>query len=266
MKSFITIPVIQGNKLQLNFSSVGFLQVFDINELFFHIVANHSFLDFEVIGNTSIVGYLERINFFFNLEKLIGITRRKESPYTGDQARLHELKIFRYKPDFESTSKKMYSMFIDIGLSGETSSILVSTLSEISDNAFGHNLGRWPFKTGPMIICLIQQYHASRESAVSLLDFGVGFFETLKDNYPDIKTEHEAVHLAIQSNVTGRIGKKGGNGLTYLQKNIFNGFAGELEIRSGNCLVRIEKSGSSRVIEDNLPFTFGAHVGFKIHY
>jgi hypothetical protein len=78
-----------------------------------------------------------------------------------------------------------------------------------------------------------------REFSVSICDFGIGFLQTIRHNYPKIATEAEAIKLALNENITGRPNQRGGNGLLFLQKNIFNGFKGSLVIRSTNTLVNV---------------------------
>ncbi len=58
----------------------------------------------------------------------------------------------------------------------------------------------------------------------------------------------------------------GGNGLVYLQKNIFNGFSGEIMIRSKDTLVSVDKKEEITLLKNNLPFKYGANIFINLKY
>ncbi|MBK8870290.1 MAG: hypothetical protein IPN19_04360 [Elusimicrobia bacterium] len=267
MKRLLAIPSVSEDELRLDFSKIEFLSVFEITELFFHIVANHEFGRYKIIGeNNEVVTYLQRINFFYALGNAMTIPGTGKSSQTGEQARLIEMEAFQYKPEFETASKRLYAIFQQIGLSQETTSLIGASLSEVADNSFLHNLGKWPSKVGPLVATLIQQYPQKKELSISLCDFGVGFLRTLKSNYPKLPNEQAAIELALQPNTTSRAGHRGGNGLYFLRKSVFNGLRGALSIRSSDTLAQIDPNGKTRLLASGLPFSFGTNVEFGIKY
>ena len=141
-----------------------------------------------------------------------------------------------------------------------------SSLGEIVDNAFSHNIGQWSNDIGPLVIGLMQNNIQKRELTVSICDFGVGFLQTIQHNFPKIVTEAGAVSLALKANITGRPNQRGGNGLLFLQKNIFNGFKGMLSIRSTNTLVNVTDFNKCEIITEELPFSRGVNIYFSVQY
>jgi hypothetical protein len=258
------VPKHRDMALDLDFSTVDFLNVFEINELFFYCATNFSFTALNVIGTTPVVGYLTRANFFHELSVLKEISGSSPSPYSNGSNRLLELQCYRYKAEFESQASRIFDLFKEFGLKDQSASILLGELSEIVDNAFSHNLGKWPLPKA-RAICLIQKYPRINRLAISLCDFGVGFLETLRINYPDLKNDEEAIRLALQPQTTSRIGFKGGNGLHFLRTNLFNGLPAFLTIRSRNVTVAVRKFGIVEKIASP-EFALGAHVGIELEY
>lgn len=99
------------------------------------------------------------------------------------------------------------------------------------------------------------------------MDYGNGFLSALQGNYPELENEAQAITLALLKGKTAKLaGQKGGNGLWFLQKNIFNGFRGELFIRSGNTLVQVIKQEETQTLDERLPYSYGANVFFNLKY
>ena len=257
----------EGSKLIFDFKSVDFLSVFDITELFFHCCS--SFFDisgYEIKNDNEASSYLERVNFFYSLGIAKNFDLPFESNYTGGSNRLLELQAYTLKLNFYKNKEKILEMFKSLGLSDTTASLLSGSLYEIVDNSFSHNIGLWRDDIGPLTTCLIQKYQNKQELCISICDFGVGFLSTLKDNYPELENEEQAIDCALKAETTSRNPQKGGNGLFYLQGNIFNGFQGTLAIRSANTFVQVTERETIKVIENNLPFSLGANIFFTIKY
>jgi len=252
--------------LFFDFKPVNFLSVFEITELFYYCLTFDNFTDYVIQNPNNSSAYLERTNFFYCLEKVKDISKTNPSSYTGKQDRLLELQTYTFKPEFYGNYEKILSMLQEIGLSMDTVSLVASSLAEIVDNAFSHNLGQWRHPFGPLTVCLIQNYPNKRELELSFCDFGVGFLKTLQGNYPSLTSEKDAIELALQRNITGRPSGKGGNGLVFLQNNIFNGFTGHLAIRSTNTLVEVIDIEKLNVIHENLPFQTGVNIFFSLKY
>ena len=252
------------DKLIFNFSDVDFLNTFEITELLFYSTSFPDIKEYVIeVRDPAVCSYLERINFFHTLSRIKGLTNKPElNSHTGKEKRLVELATYKQKTDFYGNQSKIYQMLIDWNMSEEKTSLVVASLAEIVDNAFFHNLGKWNLETGSLLINMT--HHSQNELIFSLCDFGEGFCKSLLLNYPDLKTESEAIKLAIQPKVTGRLQKRGGNGLDFLQRNTFNGFKGNLFIRSGNTLVKISSYQNAETLNDNLKSTYGANVCFTL--
>jgi hypothetical protein len=156
-------------------------------------------------------------------------------------------------------------------LSQDSSSLVVSSFLEIVDNAFTHNLGRWPTSHYKRVASIFIDDITKKKFTIAVADIGIGFKQTLKLKYPDLSSELDAIKLAIKPNVSSRPTdykgqKMGGNGLYYLQKNIFNGLSGRLFIRSCDCFCEILSANKIQELESDLPFKYGANVFFELSY
>src|SRR3990167_1098638 len=70
------------------------------------------------------------------------------------QYSITDIKIFSSKAEFYSEYPKLVENFLSIGLSNDTSNLIASSLGEVIDNSFSHNLGQWPSELGPTVIML----------------------------------------------------------------------------------------------------------------
>lgn len=125
------IVSITGDTLVLDFSSVDFLDTFDIMELFSYIVSLPFEGDEYVIRDEDkdVVAYLYRINFFMSLEDVKNLSpHHRINPYGGMSNRLLEMRVYRYKQDFYGDFSKIYSMIAHFGLSEEKTSLIASSL------------------------------------------------------------------------------------------------------------------------------------------
>jgi len=179
---------------------------------------------------------------------------------------INQIKPYIFKQDFYGDYENIFEEFSKIGISEENTAILVSSIGEIIDNSFSHNLGQWNNSFGPLVLYLSQQIPDRKEINISICDFGIGFLATLKKNYPQLENEEEAIKFALMPQTTGRINKMGGNGLVYLQKNVFNGFKGNITIRSNNTLVSIKSKETVELISNSIPFDFGTNVFISLNY
>lgn len=175
------------------------------------------------------------------------------------------------KTSFYTLAEKIYLTCNQVGLSTDTSSLITASFLEIIDNAFSHNLGKWPTDHYKRAMSLIYNDIENKALLISVADIGVGFFQTLKDKYPEIKNEAEAIELAIQANTSSRPQdyqghNTGGNGLFYLQKNIFNGIPGKLYIRSRGTLTEVLDRQQTKLISSELPYNYGANLFFTLNY
>lgn len=265
-KTILGIPRVENDVLILDFSGITSLHTFEITELFFQCIALEHANALEVRHPNKVTDYLARINFFSQLAHQKKFPEVPDSLRTGMQNPLLELQVYTFKPEFYGDYEKIFTTLGDFGLSEDSASLVISSLAEIIDNAFLHNLGLWNEKTGPLVSVLMHDDPEKREVCVSICDAGVGFLRTLHRNYPALNNEADAITLALRSNTTGRSNHRGGNGLVYLQKNVFNGFAGELCIRSKDTLMRVEGRDNAVLEKNDLPFDAGANIFFRIQY
>ncbi len=259
---------IKDNILVFDFQNVGFLNTFEIVELFSLAVSSLFSGDkYKIINETKASSHLKRINFFPVFEKMRNIPAYEEASFsTGNSNRLIELHNYEHKEQFYGDYDKIFIMLKNIGLTDETTSLVASSLGEVVDNAFLHNLGMWPLNISGRSILLAQNFPQKKELCFSYCDFGVGFRATLLENYPELKNNFEAIKLAMEENVTSRFPRRGGNGLNYLQKNIFNGFKGELLVRSGEALVNVRSQGDVELVDNNVQVGFGSNIFFSLKY
>jgi hypothetical protein len=125
--------------------------------------------------------------------------------------------------------------------------LVTSTVGEIGNNSFDHNLGNWPDVPGIFFGYDIQK----RE--VVLADRGQGIFKTLKRVKKELTSDEEALQTAFSEVLSGRAPEARGNGLKYV-KGIFmendmhlffqTGTAA-LELRKGDRLLNIRKQEES---------------------
>lgn len=254
----------------VNFNEIGVLNSMDISDLFFYLANSqkNALQNFKnhARENSDLFDYLEKIGFF---AIFVNITKKE-----GDSAieRADDIKFFdrmkfySSKQDFYGEYEEIFSEFIKIGFSKNNAALITSSIGEIIDNAFYHNLGQWNSEFGPLVVFIAQHIPDKKNINISVCDFGVGFLSTLAENYPFLKTEGEAIAVALKANTTGRINKAGGNGLVYLQKNIFNGFAGNIMIRSKNVLVAVDKKEQTKIISDKLPLNYGVNIFINLNY
>jgi hypothetical protein len=266
-KKIANIPRIEDNILILDFNEVDFLNTFEIIEFFTYLIFfKFEGADYEIQNKTEVVSYLYRVNFFERLEKIKKlIPHNSQNPYEGKNNHLLKIQTYNFRQELLGNSEKIIEMFLQRKLSEEMSYNLLASLSEVVDNAFFHNLGLWDINVNGRCFCLIQDYPNTNKIFVSIADTGVGFQQTLQRNYPQIKTEEDAIKIAIQKETTARNPQKGGNGLILLQNNVFNGFKGKLFIRSQDTLMKIEKT-KTKLINKCLPFSRGSCVHFILHF
>jgi len=258
---------VQKNKetLYFDFSNLRSINSFEIVELFLYILSL-GYVDYQVKERGEVFTKLKSVNFFQELEKIkqnkLGISSFRQK----EEKDFCKLQSYFYKADFYSSCENIVALLINLGFTEELALLLLSSLGELVDNSFFHNLGRWDTRLGPLIIMLMQAFPEKREFNISVSDFGVGFLETLKKNYPETSNEEEAIKLALKENITSRIEKRGGNGLLFLQNNIFNGFKGNLLIRSRDTLIEVKKHEEIKLLKNNLPFRNSTNIFINLKY
>lgn len=246
-----------------------FLDIFEILELMSFILSkyqNEKILKINLLWNCEVISYLERINFKSNLEKLFWIKKDIiENTYTWNNNLLQEIKVFLNKNEFYSINEKILTMFSSIWLNDDTSYLVLSSLWEIIDNSFFHNLWRWNTYFWPVCIFLAQNYSSKRKLSFVISDLWVWFKNTLKSNHPWLNNEKEYIEIALKPWITWRYENKWWNWLVYLQKNIFNWFNWELFIRSNEELVKVESFWKLKEIQNNIKIVWTS-INFNLFY
>jgi len=246
-----------------------FLEVFDILEIFSFILSKYEqekIVWIKLVWECDSIWYLKRVNFLQSLEYLFWISNNiKDNIYTWSNDLLQEIKLFKNKNEFYWIWEKTLKMLLYIWLSYDTAYLVLSSLSELVDNSFYHNLWRWETSFWPLCIFLWQNYHNKRKLTFVINDLWVWFKRTLKWNYPDLETEEESIKKALLPKVTWRYQNKWWNGLVYLQKNIFNWFKWTLDIRSNDTLLKVESFWKTRKIKSDIDIIWTSII-FSLFY
>jgi hypothetical protein len=132
-------------------------------------------------------------------------------------------------------------MFKSFGLNEDEAKRAVVIVGELGNNVFDHNLGNWPTSFSGSIIAA-QHYSRSKRIQVIVGDAGVGFLGSLKNAFPDLRNDIDAIKKGLEGN-TGRIGEKRGNGLKTVQDWTINNFHGILTIHSGRGIAQVDEYG-----------------------
>jgi len=120
----------------------------------------------------------------------------------------------------------------------ETYSLITSTVGEIGNNSFDHNLGQWTDISG-----ILFAYNLSRRQIV-LSDRGQGVLKTLKRVKPSLKNDKEALRTAFTEIISGRSPESRGNGLKYVKEIIIsNDF--KLSFQSGLAKLQLKKGDTN---------------------
>lgn len=91
-----------------------------------------------------------------------------------------------------------YPVFLnDAELKKDLSEYLQYMILELLNNIIDHSTSR----ITP--VANAQVYPSFNKCQIAIVDTGVGFFETLKNNYPSLKNDTEALSVAIKKEITG---------------------------------------------------------------
>lgn len=115
---------------------------------------------------------------------------------------------------FQARLGKLESLIkIKPGLENEFS-LITSSLGEIGNNSFDHNIGLWPDIRG-----IFFAYNLEKRQII-LADRGQGILETLKRVRPELDNDSEALRTAFTEKLSGRAPESRGNGLKYVKRAI----------------------------------------------
>lgn len=178
-----------------------------------------------------------------------------------DNPNIQELLHCIYRDEFDARLGRFIKMFNTFGLNENDSRLATAVVGELGNNVFDHNSGNWPTDIGGCII-EAQHYPNLRSIEIAIGDPGVGFYESLRVRFPDMKNDIEAIKLGLAGN-TGRLGEIRGNGLKLIQNWTIQNFSGKVMIHSGNGLVTVDKSGMKEVTVNKI---LGTVAQFVINY
>lgn len=251
----------------VDLSHVNFMHPLDIGEVCLLLVERQSLPDKKVIlpRNQDLLCYLRRMNFHKILSEL-GYNEAAlalDAVDVSEQGNLnvHEVTHSQYVDEFSARLEHFKRMFINFGLNDEDARRALIIVGELGNNVFDHNLGSWPTNFSGVII-VAQNYPQIKRIEVIVGDAGVGFSGSLRNAFPELSSDIEAIKKGL-AGYTGRIGEERGNGLQLVQSWTINNFHGILTIRSGKGLVQIDESNSQ---EQKVPKIVGTLVQFVIYY
>jgi hypothetical protein len=238
-----------------------------IGEVCLLLIERQALSDKKIIlpTDSSTLNYLKRIRFkSFLLE--LGYTEANQSfdaVSVSEEKDINALEIThcRYVDEFSARLGRFERMFKDFGLNDEDSKRALVIVGELGNNVFDHNVGSWPTNFSGGII-VAQNYPDKRRIEVVVADAGVGFLGSLKNAYPDLKDDIEAIRKGLKG-YTGRIGENRGNGLKLVQSWTIKNFHGILYIRSGGGLIHVDEDGEQ---DKQVPKLLGTLAQFVIYY
>jgi hypothetical protein len=120
-------------------------------------------------------------------------------------------------------------------------SLVTSSVGEIGNNSFDHNIGKWPDMLG------IFFGYSLKDRKIILADRGLGLLTTLKRVKPSLQNDKEAIKTAFNEIISGRAPENRGNGLKYV-KRIIQTTKMELSFQSGKGLA-IFKNKDNMIIK-----------------
>jgi hypothetical protein len=257
---------IHGPKIDL--TNVTFIDPWGLALLCLNIAASHNKAGFDLIlpKNSDAVHYLKRAHLDgFLLELgLVKFAKLFDSIWINerDNLNIHEIYHCPTKDIFGARLGKFLMMYKNFGLDDSQAEYMTAILGEIGNNVFDHNLGNWPLDVSGAII-VGQRYPKKKELEIVVADPGIGFKQSLHRKDPNLKDQIEAIKLALQKGVSGRIEEERGNGLKYVQDWTFNELCGMVKIQSYDGLVVAKKQ---EMKSQTVPSILGTIVGVKISY
>ncbi len=101
------------------------------------------------------------------------------------------------------------------GLASEWLPLVISTVGEIGNNTFDHNLGQWRDVPG----CWVETQVTGKLLWICVADRGQGIFRSLSRMHPSLSDEKTALHAAFEKIISGRAPEQRGNGLKFVRRN-----------------------------------------------
>ena len=105
-----------------------------------------------------------------------------------------------------------YEKQLSAHFSEDCQSLILSSLGEIGNNCFDHNLGYWQDEPGCLFI--------REEKFCIIADRGQGIKNSLQKVYKLAENDSSYISVAFHQVITGRAPEKRGNGLKFTRKNL----------------------------------------------
>ena len=140
-----------------------------------------------------------------------------------------------YCPDayvFKGRLNKLETALQDDQALKDDFSLITSSIGEMGNNSFDHNIGKWPNVLG------IFFGYSLAERKIIISDRGQGVLATLRRARPSLANDQEALLAAFTEIISGRAPESRGNGLKYVKKMVQK-IGLRLEFHSGKNIVEI---------------------------
>ena len=124
-----------------------------------------------------------------------------------------------------------------------TANILVAITSEIGNNSYDHNIGKWEDAPGIFFA------HDTEKREIILADRGQGILKTLQKIKPELKHDKDALYTAFTEIVSGRAPEARGNGLKFVRRTIEN-YPFSIIFQTGSAVLSIEKENKELKIKE----------------
>lgn len=138
-------------------------------------------------------------------------------------------------------------------------SLIVSSLGELTNNCFDHNLGYWVDTPG----CCVSWSKENEFITFCVADRGRGIIETLKPVSPVGLSSQEILQTAFEKVISGRAPEKRGNGLKYVCRSILSNKLNALKCFTNNCTYQVNSSIFPVPSELSTKQDFGTLVFFQ---
>lgn len=158
-----------------------------------------------------------------------------------DNLNIQEIIHSRYRDEFSARLERFVSIFKNFGLEENDARLITAIVGELGNNVFDHNALNWPTDISGCFIAA-QNYPLKKILEFTIGDTGMGFLGSLKARFPDLNNDIDAISCGLAGN-TGRINEIRGNGLKFIQGWTIDNFSGNINIHSGNGLVKIDENG-----------------------
>jgi len=135
--------------------------------------------------------------------------------------------------------ERYFSICEDQGIKNDDEiSLIVSSIGELTNNCFDHNLGYWKDTPG----CCLSWSKENNRLTFCIADRGRGIVETLRNVAGPEKSNQDILNLAFETVITGRAPENRGNGLKYVCRSIAKYSLNSIKCFSNDVIYEVNKS------------------------